>query len=373
MARTRIVIVGGGLAGLVASIHLQRAGLSCTVLERGQYPMHRVCGEYVSNEVVPYLASLGAYPEALKPSQIKRFQLTSTSGTPAMLTLDLGGFGISRYAFDYFLFRLAQQLGVNVQPETEVTKVTLEGEVFSVETSRDHVEADVVLGAYGKRSRLDKTIDRTFVSRHSPYVGVKYHVRCPEIPDDLIALHNFYGGYCGVSQVEDQTVNLCYLTHRDNVRAYGNLRAMEEGVLFRNPVLARIFDRSTFITEKPETINEISFQTKSPVDNHILMCGDAAGMIAPLCGNGMALAIHSAKIASEHVIRFSQDPAYSRAQLETDYARAWKKRFALRLWAGRKIQRLFGGGRASEMAVAMANHTKPIAYRLMKMTHGSPF
>lgn len=335
--------------------------------------MHRVCGEYVSNEVVPYLTSLGAYPAALKPSQIRRFQLTSTSGTTAMLALDLGGFGISRYAFDHFLFRLAREVGVNVLPETEVTKVTFEREVFSIETSREPAEADVILGAFGKRSRLDKTLDRAFVSRHSPYVGVKYHVRCPELPDDVISLHNFHRGYCGTSHVEAQTVNLCYLTHRDNVRAYGNLRAMEEGVLFRNPALARIFKRSTFITEKPETINEISFETKSPVDNHILMCGDAAGMITPLCGNGMAMAVHSAKIASDHVIRFSRDPAYSRSQLESDYAQAWRRQFALRLWAGRNIQRLFGSGRASEIAVAIANHTRPLAYRLMKMTHGRPF
>jgi len=373
MARMQIVIVGGGLAGLVASIHLQRAGLSCTLFERNQYPMHRVCGEYISNEVIPYLTSLGAYPAQLNPSQIRRFQLTSIRGTPAMLDLDLGGFGISRYAFDYFLFRLAQQYGVNVQPETEVTNVRLQKDFFTVETSRGQFEADVVLGAFGKRSRLDKALDRVFISRRSPYVGVKYHVRYPQLPEDVIALHNFHQGYCGTSHVEDQMVNLCYLTHRDNVRAYGNLRTMEEAVLFRNPFLAQLFERATFISEKPETINEISFEAKSPVDNHILMCGDAAGMIAPLCGNGMAMAIHSAKILCEHVIHYTQDPARSRSQLENDYTRSWKKQFAFRLWAGRNIQQLFGSGRASQLAVGMANHLKPLAYRLMKMTHGNPF
>lgn len=373
MAPKRVLIVGGGLAGLTASLHLQQAGLHCTLVEKNTYPFHRVCGEYVSNEVIPYLKSLGAYPEFLNPAQINRFRLTSVNGQRADLALDLGGFGVSRYAFDHFLFQLAQKHGVRTLPQTEVMQIQLDRDVFHVTTTRESIEADIVIGAYGKRSRIDNTLSRAFVSRHSPYVGVKYHLRLPGLPHDLISLHNFSGGYCGISHVEHEVVNLCYLTHRSNVRTYKNLPDMEKAILYRNPFLKEIFENSTFLFDKPETVNEISFEAKSPIDGHVLMCGDAAGMITPLCGNGMAMAIHSAKILSEHVIRYNAQPGYSRAQLELDYAHAWRRQFAFRLRAGRTIQHLFGGEWASRLAVSMASHLQPLAYRLMKLTHGQPF
>jgi 2-polyprenyl-6-methoxyphenol hydroxylase-like FAD-dependent oxidoreductase len=201
---------------------------------------------------------------------------------------------------------------------------------------------------------------------------VKYHIRTDH-PPDLIALHNFKDGYCGLSNIEGGKTNLCYLSHRHHLKHYGNLQAMEEAVLFKNPFLKSIFRNSEFLFEKPETINEISFETKSPVEQHILMTGDAAGMITPLCGNGMAMAIHSSKILSEQVIRFCNDPRYTREQLERDYTRSWKAIFEERLWAGRQIQRLFGSEWASNGVVNIARYGKPLALWLVKKTHGKPF
>jgi menaquinone-9 beta-reductase len=373
MPEKRIMIVGGGLSGLVAAIHLARNGITSTVIERQQYPFHRVCGEYISNEVVPYLNSLDAFPAVLSPSHITRFQLTSTRGVSTELPLDLGGFGISRFALDHFLFQLASKLGVRFELNTEVISLTFKDDQFNVETTGESYGADVVIGCYGKRSRLDKQLNRSFIHRYSPYVGVKYHVRLPSYPDDLITLHNFSNGYCGISRVEGDIINVCYLTHRDQLRAHGNIRAMEEAVLFRNPFIRDIFEQAEFLFDRPETINEISFETKGPIDNHILMGGDAAGMITPLCGNGMAIAIHSAKLISEHILRYTREANYSRDQLERDYAAAWANQFAARLWTGRNIQRLFGHDWASNFAVQLARHVKPAAAFLMKKTHGNPF
>ena len=368
-----VTIIGGGLAGLITSIHLARKGVRCKLIEKRSYPFHRVCGEYISNEVLPYLSLLEAYPAELSPSRITRFQLTSTNGKSAYLPLDLGGFGISRYRFDQFLFQIATRLGVEVSLEREVTQVAFREGCFAITTDQDVWEADVVIGSFGKRSRLDMHLTRSFVQQRSPYLGVKYHIRLHDFPDNLIALHNFKDGYCGISRVEDNTVNLCYLTHRENVRVHGSIRSMEEAVLFKNPFIQDIFQRAEFLFEKPETINEISFETKSPVEQHILMAGDAAGMITPLCGNGMAMAIHSAKLVSEHVFRFCMDSSYLRHQLETDYAKAWRGHFSQRLWAGRQIQRLFGGEWSSNFAVNLARKARPVANFLISKTHGSSF
>jgi Dehydrogenases (flavoproteins) len=341
------------------------------VFEKKSFPFHRVCGEYISNETVPFLKSIGLFPQEFNPPQIHQLQLTSVNGKSATLPLDLGGFGISRYAFDYFLYQKAKEKGVIFYLDTEVDRIIFNDNRFEVSANQTIHTSDVVIGSFGKRSRLDVAMTRTFIKKRSPYVGVKYHIKT-EHQHDLIALHNFKDGYCGISNIEDGKTTLCYLTHRDNLKSSGNIKEMEESILFRNPFIKQIFLNSEFLFERPETINEISFETKAPVENHILMCGDSAGMITPLCGNGMAMAIHSSKVASNLVQAFCEDKI-DRAQLESQYKNQWEALFASRLNAGRLIQNLFGSEWASNVAVNLARHTKPVANYLISKTHGQAF
>lgn len=365
------MVIGGGLAGLVSSILLNRAGNEVVVFEKKQYPFHRVCGEYISNETVPFLKREGLFPTELQPSDIRRFCLTSVNGKAANMKLDLGGFGISRYALDQFLYQKGLQEGVTFYLDTEVESVAFEGDQFELHTLNNTFFAPIVIGGHGKRSRLDHHLHRSFITQRSPYVGVKYHIRA-EHPADLIALHNFKDGYCGMSHIEDGKINLCYLTHRNNLKVHKSIAEMEKAVLFRNPFLKDVFQNAEFLFDKPEVINEISFETKQPVEQHVLMAGDAAGMITPLCGNGMAMAIHSAFLLSGWVDAFAKGKI-NRAEMEKRYEAEWKRHFATRLWAGRQIQRLFGSEGMSNLAVNLVNHVTPLANFLMRNTHGQPF
>ena len=355
--RPDVQIIGGGLAGLVSSILLKQYGWDVTLFEKKQYPFHRVCGEYISNETVPFLREHGLFPDKFRPETISGFQLTSVNGRSAEINLDLGGFGISRYTFDNFLYGIAVKEGVKVVHEA-VEQIDLNA-------------ARVIICAHGKRSKLDYTLGRGYIHQRSPYVGVKYHISIDH-PQGLIALHNFKDGYCGISNVEDDKTNLCYLTHRDNLKKFGNIRKMEEAVLFRNPFLKNIFEKGKFLFDKPEVINEISFAAKTCVEDHVLMIGDAAGTITPLCGNGMAMAIHSAKIVSGIVNDFLNNKI-SREAMELSYEKNWRALFAKRLWVGRQVQRLFGSEAASNVAVNLVRNVKPVANFLVKQTHGKVF
>lgn len=357
---------------MLTGIQLVRAGVPSTLIEKKSYPFHRVCGEYISNETVPFLQSLGLFPTEFSLPRLSRFRLSSVNGKYADLSLDLGGFGISRYSFDHFLYEKAKASGVNFFLNTEAETIAFETQRFIVKTEQQMLKADVIVGSFGKRSKVDITMARNFIRKRSPYIGVKYHIYTDH-PNDLIALHNFKDGYCGISNIEDGKTNLCYLSHRNNLKKYGNIAEMEANVLFKNPFLKSLFENAKFIFNKPETINEISFETKSPVENHVLMVGDAAGMITPLCGNGMAMAIHSSQLLSKCIIRYCKTPGYSREQLERDYSQQWKMLFEKRLWVGRQIQRLFGSETASDFAVNLARHLKPLANFLVRQTHGVPF
>lgn len=365
------MIVGGGLSGLVTGIELARSGVPCTIVEKKAYPFHRVCGEYVSNEVTPFLKRSELFPEEFSPPEIRRLLLSSVSGKHRTIPLDLGGFGISRFSFDHFLYLKACALGVGFFTSVEATGVQFRADKFQVQTTQGNLEADVVIGAFGKRSKLDGAMNRPFIKRRSPYIGIKYHVRAKH-PAEVVALHNFEGGYCGVSNVENGITNVCYLVRRELLREAGSIPALEQKILARNPFLAEIFHNADFIFKKPEVINEISFETKGPVADHVLFAGDAAGMIAPLCGNGMAMAIHAGKVLAVLVSAFCQQ-RLTRASLEVEFARAWHGRFARRLWYGRQVQRMFGHPAASAFVVDVLLRSSPLASALVRRTHGGVF
>lgn len=369
------LIIGGGLAGLAAALDLAGRGHTVAVVERRAYPFHRVCGEYVSNEVRPYLARLDADPASLGPADIRRFELSSPAGRLLRSPLDLGGFGVSRYVLDEFLYRRALAAGVAFY-----LPATVAGVAFDAATGCHAVTlADgrtlaprVVLGAYGKRANLDRQLARPFFQQRSPYLGVKYHLRLPGMARDVIALHNFRAGYAGISAIEDGKLCFCYLTTRQNLKAHGSIPAMETAVLHQNPHLRAIFHDAEFLYPQPEVINEISFAPKQPVEQHVLMCGDAAGLITPLCGNGMAMALHGAALASAAAHDFLNENT-SRAQMETNYARAWRAQFGARLRVGRAVQGLFGGPVLSEAVVGALRHWPAAVQALMRRTHGTAF
>lgn len=363
-----IIIIGGGLAGLTAALHLSQAGQSVLLIEKNSYPKHKVCGEYVSNEVLPYLQELGVDPLQHQAKEINRFEFSGLSGEALAIDLPLGGFGISRYALDLLMYTKALEAGVEVE-QAVVTDITYDDEIFEVAVKDKSFRAPYVIGAYGKRSGLDITLSRKFITTKSPWLGVKGHYKA-DFPDDLVALHNFSGGYCGISQVETGAVNVCYLAHFKSFKKYKDLTAYQSQVLVRNRYLKDFFATATPLFDKPLTISQISFENKATVENHILMTGDSAGLIHPLCGNGMAMAIHSAKIASECLLEHLAFPI-SRSRLEKQYTQRWREHFSTRMRNGALIQKGLHSKGLTRLGVQILQKSPSLLKKVIKSTHGN--
>lgn len=374
-----VAIIGGGLAGLALSIQLAKSGYQVVLLEKEKYPFHKVCGEYISFESWDFLSSLGLPLSDMDLPKINRLQLSAPNGKICSATLPLGGFGISRYRIDYLLADIARKHGVVLLEEAKGEEIKVEKWTkisFKHEGKLKQIQAKVCTASFGKRSNLDVQWKRPFIQKKDPrinnFVGIKYHVQT-DWPQGLIGLHNFKNGYCGISQIEDNKYCLCYLTTADNLKQYkGSIAAMEEAVLFRNPVLKRIFQNSTFLPDFPQTIAQISFSKKSQVENGVLMLGDAAGMITPLCGNGMSMALHSSKIANGVIQAFLANKM-SRTEMENWYQQQWQQAFSKRLATGRMLQRFFGSERLSNLFVSTFAAFPFLAKPLIKQTHGRPF
>lgn len=366
-----VLIIGGGLAGLTNAIHLTKFGKRVLIIEKNAYPQHKVCGEYISNEVLPYLFFLGINPFNSKAVAIDRFQLSTTKNKVISADLPLGGFGISRYTFDHLLANKAKAQGTLFKHDV-VKSVNFTNNQFEVITKENQkYTAKVVIGAYGKRSMLDVKLERNFIKKKSPYLAVKMHVK-GTFPEDLVGLHNFKGGYCGVSKVDNNTINLCYITNYTSFKKYGDIHSFQEHVIFKNHFLKKLFNETIPVFDKPLTISQISFQTKKPIENHVLMCGDAAGMIHPLCGNGMGMAIQSAQIASKLILEYINGTISSRKELEKRYIRQWNKTFKYRLKVGHFIAMLFRKDRIAEIMLMILKRIPFLVPIIIKQTHGKP-
>ena len=368
-------VVGGGLAGLSLAIQLAKAGKEVILFEKDIYPQHKVCGEYISNESWEFLISLGLPLNEMALPKIKHLTVSTPSGFTIDHTLDLGGFGISRYELDYQLFKLAKELKVKILEATKVDNIQLVDGIFKITSGKDSYLASVATGTWGKRSNLDVKWERPFITKQKKgltnYVGVKYHIRT-SFPADRIALHNFKDGYCGISQIEDNKHCLCYLTTADNVRQYKSIQEMEQALLYKNPHLRKIFTESEFLFERPLVISQISFLPKSIMEHNVLMAGDSTGLIAPLCGNGMSMAFRASKILAELLLEYFNE-GFSYYVMEDMYKKQWKSSFSSRLFMGRFIQGMFGKEYMTEGLIRSLSHFPYLVSKLIKSTHGNPF
>jgi flavin-dependent dehydrogenase len=366
-----IVVIGGGLAGLTSAIHLRKLGYRILLVEKKDFPRHKVCGEYISSEVEPYFESLDLDLSQIQANQVDRFQLYAPSGRFVESPLELGGRGIRRYTLDNYLYEAAKTCGVEFALKTAVQEVERAGDGFQVRTQKGSAYlCKVVLGAYGKRSGVDRQLERSFMAKEADYVGVKFYVDL-DFPADLVTLYNFPGGYAGAVQVEDGTVDIAYLCSARQLRRYRSIARLEEELLFQNPAIQGLFCGGERTPSQPYAISNVTFLPKKQVVSGVLMLGDAAGMIPPLAGNGMAMAIHAAKIAGECTHRFLKGEV-SRDTFEKDYQKQWRRQFAQRLFWGRRLHRFMGKPQVSEWAVRTLQTFPVLLPPIIKQTHGAP-
>ena len=371
-----VAIAGGGLAGLALSIQLAKAGYAVIVFEKERYPFHKVCGEYISLESWNFLEELGLPLSDWNLPIIRRLLVSAPGGESIEQELPLGGFGISRYKIDAALADIARTCGVTIAEGTKVTDMVFQRTAFQVHTDGGVFQARIACVSAGKRSNLDIKWRRPFTRKRSDklnnYIAVKYHVDT-DLPADSIALHNFKDGYCGISRIEDGRYCLCYMTTAANLRSNGNsIAEMEKNVLSRNPYLSVIFSSVTKLYQEPLTISQISFERRARVEDHIFFIGDGAGMIPPLSGNGMSMALHGSKMAFRCMDAFLKGQV-ARHEMEQEYEDQWSRQFGRRLWVGRQLQRWFGSERRTDILIHTLKPFPKLVSFLIRQTHGQPF
>lgn len=368
-------IIGGGLSGLCLAIQLADHGMAVAVFEKNDFPAHKVCGEYISMESHDFLYSLGLPLKTWNLPSITQLGISSEQGFMLNAPLSLGGFGISRYTLDHELYLLAVKKGVKVFRNCKVQNVNRDtADHATIETAEGLYKARLVCGSYGKYTpafmRAKK--DYTAKQHHKNYIGVKYHIKT-DLPHHRIELHNFTDGYCGISKVDKDWYCLCYLSSAENLQKNNNdIARMEKNVLYKNPYLERYFTSSQFVNRQPLVISNIQFSKKQAHSSQVLLLGDAAGAISPLCGNGMSMGMRASKILASEIGLYV-DGRISEEQLAANYTAAWNKAFGTRITTGYYLQSLFGKRTTTQLALKTLSKLPGLTNKIISLTHGQPF
>ncbi len=334
-----LIVIGGGPAGTSAAITAARRGASVLLLERGRFPRHKVCGEFVSAESLGLLANLldsdrkSLLSDAIRIAHARIFldgHMLRTVAEPAAAS-------IARLELDEALWDSAIGAGVDARQQTVVQSVAGTGP-FQVRTADEDFEACALINASGRWSNL--TMQANSGNRiGEKWVGLKGHF-AESSAEKSVDLYFFDGGYCGVQPVDLESgdskhgrVNACAMVRAD---VASSLRE----VFARYPALWER-SRQWEPLSRPVTTSPLIFREPQPERSGVLMAGDAAAFVDPFVGDGVSMALRSGSLAAEHLALFFRKEI-SLLDAVAAYRRRYQASLAPVFRASSGIRRLLG-------------------------------
>ncbi|HEX8131105.1 MAG TPA: NAD(P)/FAD-dependent oxidoreductase [Pyrinomonadaceae bacterium] len=403
-----VIVVGGGPAGTSASVHLAMRGARVALVEREKFPRAKLCGEFISPECLTHFARLGVAEEmqAAGGARVGETVFFARSGRrvgvqSAWFDTETEGdaaaacaLGLSRAEMDQRLLLRARAVGVEVWEETQVTGLFTDegGRVGGVRVEREGTESElracVTIDATGRARALARRVEAAVKgsgtngakaraaasSKRMPLVAFKAHLENAVGGEGVCEIYFYRGGYGGLSQVEKNLSNLCFIVAARDVRARASdaERVMREIVMSNTRAAETL--RGARVRSEWLAVALESFGRRELVPcEGLLTVGDAASFIDPFTGSGMLMALESGELAGACVTRAlpTLSAGGSFASLAEDYRARYRARFAARLRVCSWLRRaafaprlateagIFALGASERMRRALARATRP--------------
>ncbi len=306
-------VVGGSVAGSAAAIQLARRGLRVALVEKARHPRPKACGEGLLPHGVAALAGMGL---EFPGPRVRGLRFVSPSGITAEADFP-SGFGrvVRRDRFDAFLFRAAADT-----PGVEA----FEGTAYDP----GRFPARWVVGADGIRSQFHRRPEFPASPPAVRRAGLSAHVRGLEVDRDRVEviLHERGEVYLAPSE-EDEALVACLFRQGELPAAGSNEERVLETLLSLEVLEGRA--RGISFTTPALAAAPLGLRVGAVAAGNTLLVGDAAGAPDPVTGEGMSLALLSARAAAEAIV----------AGRPGDYELARRRLAAGSEWLGRWILR----------------------------------
>lgn len=346
---SHLTIVGAGPAGASLAIRLARKNFRVTLIERERFPRQKLCGEFISPECLRHFRELEVFDSMIAAGgeRISETVFYALSGKSVGVRSEwfneneAGALSLSRAEMDFRLLEKAKFCGVEVLEECSVTNVLFENETVCGVKIRDkngatkEIFCDLTIDATGRAKVLEKLAVRNSIYQNakkpnkqsSKLVGFKTHLRNVNLAKDVCEIYFFRGGYGGLSYVENNLANHCFLVKAEIVKEFGDADEIIKQVIFQNERARQTLENAEKTFDwLAVSVDNFGAKNLNPAKN-LFAVGDAAAFIDPFTGSGMLMAFESAEILARTII----ENDFSHEKIVDVYRNAYRQKFQNRL------------------------------------------
>lgn len=302
----QVAVIGAGPGGSIAAAMLATRGIDTVIVDRDLFPRDKLCGGFLSYDAAPILADLGLWDRLrARGANVITHARILADGAIRSFDLPESALAVSRYLLDEALLLDAQSRGATALLGWTVDSCTYNGHshelLLARGPERQIVKSNVVIGAWGRWSRLDISLARPFASSRRRYFGLAQYgaARNPELTE-TVDLYASSGAYVGAAQVEGGRTNLCGLVGEHLLRTLrGDVNAWLMEVSRSSTDLRQAINLASPLDSEIRVSPPVIFKTRAALVDHILTIGDAAAVLPPVIGGGMASSIQTALLAAD--------------------------------------------------------------------------
>lgn len=346
--KTKFAIIGGGVAGLCAAIRLKELGADALVIESGNYPAHKICGEFLSPECLHYLNQWDIHPVKISKAKIR-----SSFGN-LDLPFEVVAGGLSHLELDPLLAKKAYSYGVEIKTNTKVMAFEQKNDIKKNHrislSDQTEIEASNVIIAAGR-------FNSYLAPSTKPYVGFKAHFKNTHQMNHL-EMFSLPGAYLGVSPVENNKINVACIAKSKKI-GDSDPQIFIEDLINKNSFLSALLlpENKLFKEWMVSPIPEFGFkETPDWLDSYFI--GDAAMTIPPASGSGLSLAIFGGRLAAEYAVN----------QKHQEFKKMWKRHCATQLKFAKILHQFMLNPKLSSPILALSHYFPGISKKLFELT-----
>src|SRR5215213_2931111 len=378
-----VIIAGAGPAGSSAAIHLARGGFRVLLVEQKKFPRAKLCGAFISPECRRHFETLGVADVMANsdPASITETVFYSSRGHHVTIPSSwFGGpaaLGLSRAVMDNVLLRQAQDCGVTVLEGATITepivdKDTVRGVKLKINGEEQQHAAPLNIDATGRAGILTRKLHSRDPKSKAKLIAFKVHLRNTRVAPGACEIYFYPDGYGGLSSVEGDTSNLCFIISAEQVKRHSSDPALVmRDVLMKNQRAAYTLEHAQPESEwLSASWERFGRQQPSPAKG-LLAIGDSAAFIDPFTGSGMLMAFESGELVADVIVHHRKN--LDAPALAAEYASEYLRKFDSRLRISGWLRCAAFKPRLAGMGIALCGVSKHFRNRLVRATRSPTF